>query len=112
MGAWPAMTAVLYRLAQFCIRRRIFVLVLWLVVSAVLVVVSQKLGDRTNDNLSLPGTDSQQATDTLAKSFPDQSHGTSPIVLESSPMPSTPMPSTRPLPTWPRPRTSRQWSIR
>src|SRR5450755_1193522 len=84
MGAWPAMTAVLYRLAQFCIRRRIFVLVLWLVVTAVLVVVSEKLGDRTNDNLSLPGTDSQQATDTLAKSFPDQSHGTSPIVLHAS----------------------------
>ena len=32
----------------------------------------------------LPGTDSQKATDTLAKSFPSQANGTSPIVLHAS----------------------------
>ena len=48
-----------------------------------LVVVSHRLGDNTNDNLSLPGTDSQRATDTLAASFPDQANGTSPIVLHA-----------------------------
>ena len=42
------------------------------------------LGDNTNDNLTLPGTGSQHATDTLAKSFPDQANGTSPIVLHVS----------------------------
>ena len=46
-----------------------------------LVAVSQRLGDNTNDNLTLPGTNSQQATDALSKPFPDQSNGTSPIVL-------------------------------
>ena len=46
-----------------------------------LVAVSQRLGDHTNDNLTLPGTNSQQATDALSRSFPDQSNGTSPIVL-------------------------------
>ncbi len=60
------------------------VLGVWLVLTIALVIVSHRLGDNTNDNLSLPGTDSQQATDTLAKSFPDQANGTSPIVLHAS----------------------------
>jgi RND superfamily putative drug exporter len=52
-------------------------------VTIALVAVSHRLGDNTNDNLSLPGTDSQAATDSLAKSFPDQANGASPIVLHS-----------------------------
>ena len=53
----------------------------WLLVALTLVGVSHQLGDSTSDNLTLPGTDSQRATDTLSKSFPDQSSGSSPIVL-------------------------------
>jgi putative drug exporter of the RND superfamily len=78
------MTGVLYGLARFCIRRRFVVLGVWLVVAVSLIVVSHRLGENTNDNLSLPGTDSQRASDTLAKSFPDQANGTSPIVLHTS----------------------------
>jgi RND superfamily putative drug exporter len=78
------MTGVLYRIAQFCVRRRFIVLAVWLVATVALVAVSHQLGDNTNDNLSLPGTDSQRATDTLKKSFPDQANGTSPIVLHAS----------------------------
>src|SRR5437764_9318562 len=78
------MTGVLYRLARFCVRHRFAVLVLWLLVAVALVVVSQHLGDNTNDNSSLPGTNSQQATDALSKPFPDQANGTSPIVLHVS----------------------------
>jgi RND superfamily putative drug exporter len=77
------MTGVLYGLAQFCVRRRFVVVGIWLVLTIALVAVSHRLGDNTNDNLSLPGTDSQRATDTLAKSFPDQANGTSPIVLHA-----------------------------
>ncbi|HEX3830747.1 MAG TPA: MMPL family transporter [Solirubrobacteraceae bacterium] len=77
------MTGVLYRIAQFCVRRRFVVAIVWLVVAVVLVGVSHRLGDNTNDNLSLPGTDSQRATDLLAKSFPVQSNGTSPIILHA-----------------------------
>jgi RND superfamily putative drug exporter len=77
------MTGVLYGLARFCVRRRFLVVGVWLVLTIALVAVSHRLGDNTNDNLSLPGTDSQQATDTLAKSFPDQANGTSPIVLHA-----------------------------
>jgi RND superfamily putative drug exporter len=77
------MTGMLYGLAQFCVRRKFVVLVVWLVATIALVAVSHRLGDNTNDNLSLPGTDSQAATDALAKSFPDQANGSSPIVLHA-----------------------------
>jgi RND superfamily putative drug exporter len=77
------MTGVLYRIAQFCVRRRFVVAIVWVLAAVVLVGVSHRLGDNTNDNLSLPGTDSQRATDLLAKSFPVQSNGTSPIILHA-----------------------------
>jgi len=78
------MTGALYGLARFCARHRFWILTVWLVVAVALVGVSHRLGDNTNDNLTLPGTGSQHATDALAKSFPDQSNGTSPIVLHVS----------------------------
>ncbi|HXC46238.1 MAG TPA: MMPL family transporter [Solirubrobacteraceae bacterium] len=77
------MTGVLYGLAKFCVRHRCVTIAVWLVVTVVLVGVSHRLGENTNDNLSLPGTDSQHATDTLKSSFPDQANGTSPIVLHA-----------------------------
>src|SRR5438105_5633854 len=77
------MTGMLYSVARYCVRRKFVVLAAWLVAAIALVAVSHSLGDNTNDNLSLPGTDSQRATDTLAKSFPSQANGTSPIVLHA-----------------------------
>ena len=78
------MTAALYGLARFCARHRFWILTVWFVVVVALVAVSHRLGDNTNDNLTLPGTGSQNATDALSKSFPDQANGTSPIVLHVS----------------------------
>jgi putative drug exporter of the RND superfamily len=78
------MTGALYGLARFCVRHRFWILTVWLVVAVALVGVSHRLGDNTNDNLTLPGTGSQHATDALSKSFPDQANGTSPIVLHVS----------------------------
>jgi RND superfamily putative drug exporter len=75
------MTGVLYAIARFCAKRRFVVLAVWLLAAVVLVGIAQRLGDNTNDNLKLPGTDSQRATDALGKSFPDQANGSSPIVL-------------------------------
>jgi putative drug exporter of the RND superfamily len=77
-------TGVLYGLARFCVRHRFVTIAVWLVVTIALVGVSHGLGENTNDNLSLPGTDSQHATDTLSHSFPDQANGTSPIVLHAA----------------------------
>jgi RND superfamily putative drug exporter len=75
------MTGVLYGVAHFCVRRRFYVLAVWLIAAIALVAVSHRLGENTNDNLSLPGTNSQRAADALEKSFPDQANGSSPIVL-------------------------------
>jgi len=77
------MTGVLYGLARFCVRRKLIVLAVWLVAAVALVAISHRMGDNTNDNLSLPGTDSQRATDILSRSFPVQANGTSPIVLHA-----------------------------
>src|SRR5450755_4626230 len=77
------MTAVLYRIARFCVRRRFAVVSVWVVAAVVLVGVSHQLGDNTNDNLSLPGTNSQKATELLSRSFPTQANGTSPIILHA-----------------------------
>ena len=54
-----ALTRTLYRLAHLCIRHRFVVIGLWVVVAIALVLVSHRLGDNTNDNLTLPGTNSQ-----------------------------------------------------
>jgi RND superfamily putative drug exporter len=78
------MTGVLYGVAQLCVRRRFVVLGAWLVATIALVAVSHRLGENTSEDLSLPGTDSQRASDTLAKAFPDQANGSSPIVLHAA----------------------------
>ncbi len=78
------MTGALHAVAQFCVRRRLVVIGVWLVATVALVAVSHGLGETTSEDLSLPGTDSQRAMDTLARSFPDQANGTSPIVLHAA----------------------------
>ncbi len=78
------MTGALYSLAHGCVRRRWIVLAAWLLVTAALVVASKGLGERTNNNLSLPGTGSNTAKETLSHSFPDQANGASPIVLHAT----------------------------
>ncbi len=75
---------MLYGLARFCVRHRFVVVGIWLLVAVALVAASHRLGEETSENLSLPGTDSQRASDTLAKSFPNQSNGSSPIVLHAA----------------------------
>jgi RND superfamily putative drug exporter len=57
------------------------VVAVWLVIVVALAVVARATGEQTSDNLVLPGTDSQQATDTLSKHFPEQANGTNPISL-------------------------------
>jgi len=75
------MTSVLYRLGHTCVRRRWIVLALWLTVFAGLAVAARTVGPNVNDNLTLPGTDSQQASDLLAARFPQQANGTNPVVM-------------------------------
>ena len=76
------MTRPLYHLGRFCSRNHWPVIALWAVLAVALVVVAQSTGERYNDNLSLPGTDSTNATNLLQDKLPQQAYGTNPVVLQ------------------------------
>ena len=77
------MTGGLYRLGGFCVRRRWVVLAAWLLVFAALAVFARSLGPNVSDNLTLPGTDSNAATNLLEQRFPSQANGINPVVLRA-----------------------------
>jgi uncharacterized membrane protein YdfJ with MMPL/SSD domain len=56
----------------------------WAVVVAALVLLVGRYGSNTSDDLRLPGTDSQAATDLLASRFPPQQNGSSPVVFHTT----------------------------
>jgi RND superfamily putative drug exporter len=74
-------TPLLYGLGGVCVRRRWIVLAIWLAIFAALAIAARSVGPELNDNLTLPGTDSQAATDLLSDRFPSQANGTNPVVL-------------------------------
>ena len=75
------MTGPLYRLGRFCTRRWPVVLAAWVVVFAGVGIWAGAAGQEVDDNLTLPGTDSQNATDLLKDRFPGQANGSNPVVL-------------------------------
>jgi uncharacterized membrane protein YdfJ with MMPL/SSD domain len=78
------MAKFLYRLGRFCAAHALLVVLAWIVVAAVLVGLKSQLGSLTSNDQSLPGTQSQQASDLLARYFPPQQNGSSPIVFHVS----------------------------
>jgi uncharacterized membrane protein YdfJ with MMPL/SSD domain len=54
----------------------------WIVLVALLVAASKTAGSNTSNNLRLPGTDSQTASDLLAARFPPQQNGSNPLVFQ------------------------------
>lgn len=77
------MTAILYFIGRACSKRKWTVLFLWTVIVAGSAVAAGSLGSNVNDNMSLPGTDSQSASDLLNKRFPEQANGIVPVVLRA-----------------------------
>jgi len=77
------MTGRLYSLAKFCIRHRRIVLPVWLLVIVAITWLSSSLGSQFADDISLPGRDSQAATDLVDQKFPDQANGTNPVVFKA-----------------------------
>jgi uncharacterized membrane protein YdfJ with MMPL/SSD domain len=59
-------------------------LLLWVVAAAIFVSLYQAAGSNTSNNLNLPGTDSQAATDLLEDQFPPQQNGKNPIVFRAT----------------------------
>ncbi len=75
------MTPILYGLGRFCSRHHKAVIAAWVVIIVGLAGGSQLAGIKTLNNLTLPGTGSQQATDMLDSRWPQVANGSVPIVL-------------------------------
>jgi uncharacterized membrane protein YdfJ with MMPL/SSD domain len=75
---------ILHRIGWLAARRKWLFLGGWLGVAIGLIVLVQLFGSNTSDNLTLPGTGSQEASDLLAAQFPPQQNGTSPIVFHTA----------------------------
>jgi putative drug exporter of the RND superfamily len=82
-------TAPLYAIGRFCSRYHWPTIGVWLVVAIVLVIAGQASGDKTNDNLTLPGTGSTRATELLEDNLPEQAYGSNPLAFESKAGPLT-----------------------
>jgi uncharacterized membrane protein YdfJ with MMPL/SSD domain len=78
------MAGVLYRLGRLCANRAIVVVAVWLGLVVVVQLTVLRVGAETSNDLTLPGTESQQATDLLASRFPPQQNGSSPVVFHVS----------------------------
>ncbi|MDH6121357.1 RND superfamily putative drug exporter [Kitasatospora sp. GAS204A] len=75
------MSIYLFRLAQWAFRRRRLVLSSWLLVAVVTITVSVASGGKTNDNFTIPGTESQQAADLLKAKLPALAGGQTQVVF-------------------------------
>ncbi|MBA3263044.1 MAG: MMPL family transporter [Thermoleophilaceae bacterium] len=78
------MTGPLYRLGGFCSRHHWPVIGAWLVAVIAIALIANAAGEKTSDNLSLPGTGSTNAQNLLKDHLPSQAYGTNPVVLEAS----------------------------
>ena len=76
------MARLLHRLGMLCARKPLLVMGLWVVLLVVVFGAVGKFGASTNNDVSLPGTGSQEATDLLQAKFPPQQNGANPIVFD------------------------------
>ncbi len=77
------MTAPLYAIGGFCARHHWPTIAVWIVLAVGLVVAGQSGDSKTNDNLTLPGTDSTAATELLEDDLPEQAYGSNPLVFQA-----------------------------
>ena len=75
------MAGLLLRIGRFGANHRLLVAGVWLVTLVLAVGAVKTFGAKTNNELTLPGTDSQAAFDILSDRFPPQQNGTSPFVF-------------------------------
>ena len=77
------MSIYLYRLARWCYHHRRRVLSVWLLVAAAVVVLGVVSHGTTNDNITIPGTESQNAANLLTRKLPAYSGAQTQVVLVS-----------------------------
>jgi len=83
VGDDRVVTGPLYAIGRFCSRHHYPVIAGWIVLAVALVVLGQASGDKTSENLTLPGTGSTKATELLEDNLPEQAYGSNPLVFEA-----------------------------
>lgn len=76
-------TQLLESIARSCFSRKWITSFVWVVILAATLYVSNTQGGKFANNFKLPGTESQQTFDLLARSFPAQSGDTGQIVFKA-----------------------------
>ncbi len=75
------MSSFLYALAHGAIRRKLAVLIAWLAVLVVLGGAAATFGKSFDNSFTLPGTESQQALDSLSLTFPQVSGSSAQVIV-------------------------------
>jgi len=75
------MSTLLYRLGGLCVRRRRLVLLVWVAIIVAVGAGVLAIGSRTNNDMTLPGSEAQRASNLLGREFPSQQNGQSPLVF-------------------------------
>lgn len=75
---------MLFALGSWAVRARVLVLVIWLAILALMGLGAALFSQGTNAPITIPGTESQQAIDTLGRTFPEVS-GTSATIIVVAP---------------------------
>ncbi|MEU1875593.1 MULTISPECIES: MMPL family transporter [unclassified Streptomyces] len=75
------MSTYLYRLSRWCFRHRWATLASWVLIVTVAVLGAQAADGRTDDNFSIPGTESQQAVSVLKDKLPAASGASTQVVF-------------------------------
>ena len=78
------MARLLRSLGSWCARHGLVVIAIWALLGIGVGAAVTTFGAQTNNDLSLPGTDSQAAKDLLESRFPPQQNGVNPIVFDVS----------------------------
>lgn len=77
------MTPLLDRLARFVVARRRTFVIGWILVAIGITFAAGSVGKQFADDLSLPGRDSQEATDLVDEYFPGQVNGSNPVLFKA-----------------------------
>src|SRR5262249_32622445 len=88
LGTVPAgketpVASLLYKLGRWIAHHPLVVLATWVLGLALIILVVARVGADTSNNLSLPGTDSQAATDVLATRLPPRQNGANPVIFQT-----------------------------